>query len=122
MQGEWQTIIAVPNFIIIKTMGIHTSSKLFVGAARSDIKCDSDILNNAIPEGMTEEEADELPYIDRISPYYDADSQDCYYGITVSCDEIMNPGGVEMVQQLIAELNALFKTTKCKLMHSSHVA
>jgi hypothetical protein len=87
-------------------MGIHTSSKLFVGAARSDIKCDSDILNNAIPEGMTEEEADELPYIDRISPYYDADSQDCYYGITVSCDEIMNPGGVEMVQDYQMQVDA----------------
>jgi hypothetical protein len=103
-------------------MGIYTRSKLFVGACRSDIHCEDYILDNEIPEDMTEEDFEDIPYIDRISPYYDADSQDCYYGITVSCDEIMNPGGVEMVQQLIAELNALFKTTKCKLMHSSHVA
>jgi hypothetical protein len=102
-------------------MGISIRSILFVGARSTDIHCSREVLDNEIPEGMTEEEAEDLPYIERISPYYDADSRDCYYGIEVTCNEITEPGGLEMVDQLIVQLNELFKTSKCKLMHSPYV-
>lgn len=102
-------------------MGIHVRSELFVGAAYRDINCESWILDNECPEDMDESVFDDMPYIERISPSYDAPSASCYYGVTVTCDEIMAPGGIQMVNDLITQMNDLLKTTKCKLMHSANV-
>lgn len=90
---------------------------------RSDIHCDDWILNNEYPddESITDEYVESLPEIVRASPRYDSKDQFCFYGIEVDIKDVTGPGGDAHLQKLIAEMNSLFKTTKCELAHRTHV-
>jgi hypothetical protein len=92
-------------------MGIDSESSLFVGAYHKDINCSQELLDELCDEG----------YLFRVSPYYDAPNNHCYYGITVSCDEIMAEGGIDKIRGYITEMNLRFGTTVCELMHSPHI-
>jgi len=92
-------------------MGIDSDSSLFVGAYREDIHCDQEILDELADDG----------YLVRVSPYYDAPSSNCYYGVEISTAEIMEDGGIDKIKKLIVELNDKFQTTECELMHSPNI-
>lgn len=92
-------------------MSIAIESKMYVGAFYSDIN-------------LNEEELQELCYNDVIScfwPEYDAPLKWCCFGVEVTPELVMEEGGIDKVKALIAEMNDLFKTDKCKLNHTPYV-
>lgn len=92
-------------------MSICTDSKLFVGAYFDEINIDESELNELI---YNEE-------IEHISPYYDSPYKHGYFGRVVTCEFVMTDGGVEQIKEMIKEMNELFKTDKCYLIHSPYV-
>jgi hypothetical protein len=92
-------------------MGIDSDSSLFVGAYRENIHCSQEVLDD-----LTDQD-----YLIRVSPYYDAPSDHCYYGVEISTADIMEDGGIDKIKKLIVELNEKFETTECDLMHSPNI-
>jgi hypothetical protein len=92
-------------------MGIASESKLFVGAYFSYIKCDNEKLREMVDNDN----------IIRVSPYYDAVDQHCYFGTEVTTREIMEDGGIERIRRIIGAMNELFQTNACELIHSLHI-
>ena len=92
-------------------MSINTSSKLFVGAHHDDVNLNEDELDLLV--------WNEDVYF--ISPYYASQFENGYFGREVTCEFVMADGGVEKVKEMIKEMNELFKTDKCDLIHSPDV-
>jgi hypothetical protein len=92
-------------------MGIDSESKLFVGTHFAYIKASRESLSELEDDG----------YLVRVSPYYDAPDKECFFGVEVTTAEIMAEGGIERIRRLIGELNELFQTTGCDLIHSPHI-
>jgi hypothetical protein len=91
-------------------MSIYTDSKLFVGVWFEDL-------------GINEEELDELlnGEIESFSPFYDSATKYRAFGVEVDVNSVMTDKGRERINQLIAEMNTLLKTNKCKLDHTPDV-
>ena len=87
-------------------MSIEYEARLIVGCSHDEIGVDDDTLDELVS-------CDDVA---RYATYYDADNEYCNYGVEMSPEHLSTPEGAANAAKLIAEMNRILQTDKCRLL------
>lgn len=92
-------------------MTVSINSKLFIGSYFDDID-----LSEETVEEMVEEQK-----IIKVTPYKDAETEECYFGVDLSVDDLLSPDSLNIVKSRIEYLQDLFGCLEVGILHLPNV-
>lgn len=92
-------------------MTVSINSKLFIGSYFDDIDLDEETVEEMVKEQK----------IIKVSPFLNAETEECYFGVDLSVEELLSPESLDIVKSRIEHLQDLFGCLEVGILHLPNV-